>query len=115
MKKHSTPAAKPQEFALRDGESLADFVNRNRPVKAPKVEGSPVWLKDEGRMAWRVAGWTIFLDPCENGQTDEGFAVLWDRKQDSFYYALEASGERRTITYDDPWELAGKGGVQCRA
>jgi len=54
------------ERELRDGESLAHWINRNRPEGAPEIAGEPTFGPDG--FAWRKDGWTFVVEIGAAGQ-----------------------------------------------
>ena len=85
----------------RDGENMADYVNRVRPRGAPVVTGNPVWTGDG--WTWQVDGWRIGLLAA----TDNDYLVAWAQEANPIYwFELLAFGERNIAVFDDPWKFA---------
>ncbi len=86
------------EVADKTGETLADYVNRNRPAAAPAVHGAAAFSPEDGFL-WSCGSWRVTALMHGICQIE----VRWeDSEDDSVYgYALEVDG-RRTHTIDDP-------------
>ena len=57
-----------QRYVIRKGETLAEWVNRNRPLGTPTVEGEPYWGDDDGAFCWDVNNWSVFVRIHESGR-----------------------------------------------
>ncbi len=84
------------------GETLADFVNRNRPAAAPAVSGEAAFIPEQG-LVWSCGSWRVTAlmhGICR-------IEVIWEdlerADQDVIGYALEVDG-RRTHIIENPAE-----------
>ncbi len=82
----NTEALKP-----RDGEQLADWINRTRPATAPEVQGQPTFKN--GGFAWSVAGWTVGM---EGGDGEGTTVIFWEAPEGhvAVWYSLNTEGEQ---------------------
>jgi hypothetical protein len=85
----------------RDGEPLADWINRVRPEGTPEVHGQPAFGPDG--LGWQAEGWTVVVEINEAGTptahwgAPDGLAVIG--------YSLDGNDGHRTAFVE-----AGDGG-----
>jgi len=88
------------EVADKTGETLADYVNRNRPAVAPAVHGEAAFSPEDG-FTWACGSWRVTVLLHGAGQVEVRWEDLERADQDVIGYALEVDG-RRTHTINDP-------------
>lgn len=83
---------------IRQDETMADWVNRNRPAVAPAVFGEPQESPDDQSWFWEVGGWSIHVHVDQKGQ----LSPCWAKIGGEYWYYMEPWGERRIEGGD--WE-----------
>jgi len=88
----------------RDGESLADFISRIRPVGTPVVKGCPAWQDRNHSWTWRIDDWKIAV----LATTNNDYLVSWEQGANPgcWYELMVFGGTRKLVCHDDPWEFA---------
>jgi hypothetical protein len=123
--KEQAPVAGPRDgeaYEPRRGDTLAAWVNRNRPAHAPTVTGEPTWRNDEEAFAWHANSWTITVTPdCQctrqaDGLPREvvGLQVCWQESEGACY-VLRPNGWREVCGFDwHPVATAGEAAESMR-
>jgi hypothetical protein len=88
-----------RQWRILGDESLADWVNRQRPAAAPEVTGEPEWNDTDDCWTWSVGEgfWTVFVFPNEK----MGLSITWAKCGSGFWYSLSPWGEREI---EGSWE-----------
>lgn len=89
-----------KRYMIRREESLAEWVNRNRPFGTPTVAGEPYWGADDEAFCWDVGNWSIFVYRHESGR----LSITWAEVGADFWYVLSPLGDKEIEGND--WETA---------